>query len=508
MFEYYPHARRFRFTCLLVLTAGVLAPGPVLADDSTPVVLQSLQFSPTAIDTSTGAAQVTLNFTATDAVSGINYFEAGFVDASGVARQSATARFAPARSASNSLKITFPQFSNAGAWTLASVFLSDAAGNTLVLDTNGLEGRGFPTRLEVRSAKDTVSPRLTALGFSPSEIDTSGGPADVKVNYTATDDLSGVSYVELSFVSPSGVARRGGTVKLEPTRSASNTMNVTFPRFSEAGRWTLSSVFLSDAAGNTLVLNSENLASSGFPTSLDVRSAADTTSPQLTSLHFTPESIDTSQGTSTVKVDFTATDDLSGVKSIEVVFVSPSGVAKERGSALFPPVTQLTNSVNVSFPALSEAGQWALSHVMLADAAGNTLVLDADGVGRLGLRPLQVSSASDTVPPNLTAFKITPETIDTTQGPVTVKVEFTATDNFSGVKSAEVVFVSPSGSFRQSGTALFKPAKEVTGSVSVTFPQSSEPGVWKVGSVIVTDAAGNTLALNEDAMAYKIVRVQ
>src|SRR5258706_1714919 len=188
----------------LVLPLAFVLPGLAGGgDDSTPPELKSLRFTPESIDTSRGNAEVTLSFTASDDASGVNYIEATFLDPSGVFRRSASAKFAPAVAWTNSVKITFPRFSNSGTWILSHVFLSDAAGNTLVLDTDGLNGRGIPTRLEVRSAKDTVSPKLTALSF-PAQIDTSTGPDVVKVNYTATDDLSGVSYLEVSFSSPSG----------------------------------------------------------------------------------------------------------------------------------------------------------------------------------------------------------------------------------------------------------------------------------------------------------------
>ena len=103
---------------------------------------------------------------------------------------------------------------------------------------------------------------------------------------------------------------------------------------------------------------------------------------------------------------------------------------------------------------------------------------------------------------------LTPDAINTTQGTAAVKVEFTATDNLSGVKYVEVVFASPTGAVLQRGSAMFEPAKEVRGSVEVTFPQSSDPGVWKVASFMVTDAAGNSLLLKEDAMAPRLVRVR
>jgi len=236
----------------------------------------------------------------------------------------------------------------------------------------------MPTRLEVKSSKDTVSPKLTALNFTPAEIDTSTGPDTVKVNYTATDDLSGVSYVELSFASPSG-SFKNVSAKLEPAESVSNSLALTFPAHSEPGQWTLSTAFLADAAGNTMVLNAVALRDLGFPIYLQVKSAMDTRSPELTYIRLSPEVIDTSQGEAIVTLEFKATDDLSGVKSAEAAFISPSGVMGPKGSALFSPARkEVTDSVKITFPKSSEAGAWTLSTLILSDAAGNTLVLSPD----------------------------------------------------------------------------------------------------------------------------------
>src|SRR5207244_483821 len=113
----------------------------------------------------------------------------------------------------------FPPHSEPGQWTMTTVFLSDAVGNTLVLDGEGLAGLGFRTTLNVTSASDTTAPSLTSLRFTPQAIDTSEGPATVKVDFTAVDDLSGVNYVELSFLSPSEGARQGGLVKFDAAKS-------------------------------------------------------------------------------------------------------------------------------------------------------------------------------------------------------------------------------------------------------------------------------------------------
>jgi hypothetical protein len=360
------------------------------ADDTEAPKLTSLRFTPASIETGKGTAEVTVSFAATDDTSGVAHFEFRFVDPSGAFQQAGSAKFAPTLSATNSVRITFPRLSAPGTWTLSQVYLADAAGNTLILDSDGLRGGGFPTSLQVVSTQDTVSPKLTALDITPGRIDTSVDPADVKVNVTATDDLAGVHYVELSFVSPSGAFRRSGFAKFEPGQSVAKSITVTFPRLSEPGSWTLETLLLADAAGNTLVLDTDGLGGVAARRTLEVKSTSDTVSPSLTALRFTPEAIDTTQGPATVKVEFTATDNLSGVSLFEIAFVGPSGVDKVSGSHKFSPAHEVSDSITVTFPKSSEAGAWRVGTVMVADAAANTLLLDADEASSKAGRTLQV----------------------------------------------------------------------------------------------------------------------
>src|SRR6266404_5096959 len=112
-----PHAS-LSGAILLTLAAWLIAPGPARAgEDTTPPELRSLSFTPASIDTSTSAGEVTITFTVTDDASGVNYFEATFLDPSGNGRQSASAKFPPTLSATHSVKVIFPHSSSAGTWT-------------------------------------------------------------------------------------------------------------------------------------------------------------------------------------------------------------------------------------------------------------------------------------------------------------------------------------------------------------------------------------------------------
>lgn len=488
-----PAVRRAATISALLMT---VLTGLMSAQDTTPPHLAAFSFTPGSINTASGPASVTVNFTATDNATGVFYLETSFVDPTGVFVRRGSTRVSPTVTLSGSLSISFPRFSNSGAWTVGSVFLADAAGNTTVLDTAALSAAGFPTVLQVNSAVDNTPPGISAFTINPSSINTTSAPAGVTVNFTLTDDLSGPNLFQVSLVSPSGATTQRASVNLTPATTVSGSAGLTFPKGSEAGTWTVAGAFVSDAAGNTLSLDTAGLTASGFPTSLNVISTTDTTPPNLTGFSFTPSSINTTSASAGMSVAFAATDDLSGVKSFQVTLMSPSGVSTLQGNATVTPATTVTGSTAVIFPGFSEAGQWTVASVFLADAAGNTSVLDTSQLAAKGFpTTFTVTSTTDSTPPNITAFSFAPSSINVGPASATVTVSFHLTDDLSGAKSFQVTFLSPSGTSQQTATTSFAPSNSVTASVNVGFPRNSETGTWTVGNVFVVDAAGNTLTL-------------
>src|SRR2546427_653947 len=95
----------------------------------------------------------------------------------------------------------------------------------------------FCASLSLASAQsqDITPPTLTALSFTPTTIDTSAGSAVVTVSLSATDDLTGVSFVQVNFVSPSGGQSRAAFASTPPATSVNVTADAIFPQFSEVG---------------------------------------------------------------------------------------------------------------------------------------------------------------------------------------------------------------------------------------------------------------------------------
>jgi len=69
--------------------------------------------------------------------------------------------------------------------------LADSAGNFAFINSADLAKRGFPATIQVTSIEDTTPPELLALTVSPAEVDTTQGPATVRVQVEIKDDLSG-----------------------------------------------------------------------------------------------------------------------------------------------------------------------------------------------------------------------------------------------------------------------------------------------------------------------------
>ena len=351
-------------------------------------------------------------------------------------------------------------------------------------------------------AQDTIPPQLEVFSFTPTSVDTASESATVTANFTVTDNLSGVTLVQVAFAGPSNTATsRQGSASFGAATRVSGSVTVTLPQLSEPGTWKVAAVVMSDATGNTKVLNTAVLKAAGFPTELQVRSNTDTAPPALTAFSLTPNIIDTTSRSANVTVGFTATDDLAGVKLLQVNFVSPSG-ASSQATATLTPATKVTSSVVVTFPPFSESGAWTVSGVFLLDAANNSLVLSTEELAGRGFPvEFRVTSATDTTPPNLTAFSFTPATIDVSSGPNTVTISAAVTDDLSGATIFQVGLVSPSGGASQSGSASFKATPLTTGWVPVTFPQGSEEGIWTVSTVFLSDAVGNTRVLNAGDLA-------
>jgi hypothetical protein len=300
--------------------------------------------------------------------------------------------------------------------------LADKVGNYQSLDAAALAKLGFPTVLTViNSVSDTTPPELTGLNIAPTAIDVSSGSQAVTFTLDIQDDLAGFaptcgsycSYGLISLMSPSGKQNQGELSKQMTLLSGTPEQGqwqiaVNLPQYAEAGKWTISSLWLQDTVGNGNYLSTSSLQSLGFPTSFTVTSSpSDTEPPQLVRVDISPTFVDTSARSATVTATLQATDNLSGIlhsyrpispnvfnNDFYISFQSPSGNQGWFTSFWSQPIAGTdkngTWQGTADLPQFSEAGTWKPYTAVLVDNAGNTVTYDSAQLAALGVPSLEV----------------------------------------------------------------------------------------------------------------------
>ena len=347
------------------------------AQDVTPPVLVSFDFTPTQVDTSSASASVTVSLHITDDLSGFNNGYVQFVNPSHansalafVSRVSGTATDGMYAGTA-----TIPAFSEPGTWTAYYAQFTDTVGNVRQYSMADLVAAGFPTNLTVISLVDSMPPALVSFDFTPTQVDTSSASASVTVSLHITDDLSGFNNGYVQFVNPSHansalafVSRVSGTAT-----DGMYAGTATIPAFSEPGTWTAYYAQFTDTVGNVRQYSMADLVAAGFPTNLTVISLVDSMPPVLASFDFTPKQVNTSSASASVTVSLHITDDLSGFNNGYVQFVNPSHansalafVSRVSGTA-----TDGMYAGTATIPAFSEPGTWTAYYAQFTDTVGN-----------------------------------------------------------------------------------------------------------------------------------------
>ncbi|MET0306535.1 MAG: hypothetical protein ABW196_09960 [Solirubrobacterales bacterium] len=203
-----------------------------------------------------------------------------------------------------------------GTYWVDRVTVVDAGGQMTSLGDSELDSGnfGYGRELEVYVGPDNTAPEITALTFSPTVVDTSGGPKTVKMTILATDDLSGVGTIGGGFELPNGSGYGFAVPRVRGTSPDGEWVyEISLPRHAAPGQWELDDLHLSDHAGNTThYWERSELEADGFPLGFTQSGAGDLTPPQILGLTISPQVIHSSQGDS-IAFDARLGDDLSGI---------------------------------------------------------------------------------------------------------------------------------------------------------------------------------------------------
>ena len=385
----------------IVALGGSARPSAAVSDFTAPQ-LASLSFTPGSIDTSGGAATVTVDARITDDVAGPSIggrVPLSHVDLVGPGgNQRAVAYLSVAQRISGSAldgtyrtTITLPWHAEPGRWN-ASAVLYDTVANTRSYTTANLQGGGLSDGLTQTGAGDTLAPSLISLQVGPPTIDTALQSSTIGVSARLADDLSGIASGVSS--APSEVILRGPTgahrVRAPLTIAnrtggdgfdATYVVSVTVPRWSEQGSWTVEEVRLRDEVGNLALATAPGV---GFVQT----GVGDVAPPRILTFSMLSSSVDVRTTSATVGVRARMVDDRSGVadgitdSASELVFRAPSGqveaaVAFGLGQRASGNALDGIYDARVTIPAHAEPGTWTIARATAVDRAHNARTFNA-----------------------------------------------------------------------------------------------------------------------------------
>ncbi len=170
-------------------------------------------------------------------------------------------------------QVTFPRYSEDGAWQIESVRLNDRAGHEAVIDNAQLKEEGFQRFVHVEGEEDVEPPHLTVLGIEPESVDTSSSNQTVMVVAHVTDNLSGFHKGRIFFRPPSSEQLAVGSEFARVSGDANDgiyQIPVTFKEGGELGEWRISQIQLVDETGNEVTVGLEQIEEEGFPHTVTV----------------------------------------------------------------------------------------------------------------------------------------------------------------------------------------------------------------------------------------------
>lgn len=372
------------------LLLSAMAPTAEACDTTAPE-LKGLQITPSAVETTGGAQTFTVQLHLTDPAGpdgcgGVVGFGCSLHSPNNEQRayMIGTPTLISGDANDGVYQITFgvPQHSEAGSWRVDYFWATDEARNYARLSTAQLNALGFTSTLTVTEAQpDVTGPVLRELSF-PTTVDVTSSIQYATFRARVTDDIVGFGQVSVRLSSPTRAHFATG-YGLSTARVSGDAHDgvyeflVTFPQHIEPGTWTVEYVSLTDAISNRST--DFDVASSGFQSTLEVLSSdPDTQPPVLVDLALPRTRIDCSLGAETVDVDLHLTDAGTGVQTVQVRLVSPSGQQHATAWKTFPHTGTRQDGryrVSVVVPSCSEEGCWKVDYVMVFDYSQNWIWL-------------------------------------------------------------------------------------------------------------------------------------
>jgi hypothetical protein len=223
----------------------------------------------------------------------------------------------------------------------------------------------------------------------------------------------------------------------------------------------------------------------------------DLTAPEVLAVYFAKPYVDTSSESS-IALWIEASDLHSGIGEVALELEGPDGPWRELTFQNVSPYGVASASLEV--PPSTPAGKYRLTSLSVADRAGNRISLDATELSQSGFdAEFDVFEGPDTEGPALTAYSSTPESLDTSAAPGSVRFTLAATDDLSGVADAAALIRLPGSDppvcfpcgHRAPSRLISGTIYEGTWEEDLPLPRFAMPGTYLISSVVLYDRVGN-----------------
>jgi uncharacterized protein (TIGR03437 family) len=381
---------------LLLLSAPLLRGGTVEK-------LTGFQISPARLRTVSSGANVTAEVQLQSGGTGLVSGYVSLVSSSG--RQEVTGVLNPIpiaglpQSGSFRSSMMLPQYAEEGTWQVSAVGWRDSLGTLSIVSGKELAAAGYNTWVTVESASDITPPAVLRMTVPATVLIPIEAAPSVLVEFSSTDDRSGLSRGWVMLQSPSG--RQYATESFGPTSLGGTPLNgvyrfnVTLPVPTETGAWRIFSLSLTDAAGNSRVYGATELQTLGAPSAITTSSTRDTSPPRLVSIQLTPTEGSSSLSAELFQVRLRITDDISGFASGTLEAASVLGAQRVTATIVVVPSPGTLKDGEfravIAVPRKSQTGAWQVASVTLRDVAGNSATIqNADLQAVAGSRSFNV----------------------------------------------------------------------------------------------------------------------
>jgi hypothetical protein len=384
-----------------------------------------------------------------------------------------------------------PQFTDPGEWKVDWVYAGDAAGNQYNWDDYmGEYPAHFDTIQVLNGSPDYTAPTVSSIQFLNESVE-AGQENTIMIE--AEDDLSGINILYVGLRN-----EFGQTLSVDSSyqnEDGSWTGSFAIPSYIKNSTFKVLNVITQDKAGNSDQLFYEEEYPSAFGTFTVVNNNEDVNAPAIQSVTFEKDLV-MAEETNLVRVE--ATDDNSGIESIEIFMESPTGRGKT-SSILFP--DEEGNFMGeIYIPPFTEPGEWRVSQIILKDFAGN--VLDAAYTAE------NYPDSFDTFMVETAVFDKTPATINKVifqtpevKGNEEALLTVYAEDTQTVPAFVEVELISPSGEETIMGSTDYLDESGLM-HIAIPVPEDAEHGDWLVKRLWIIDLAGNEAVYTYSSEEY------